>query len=91
MTVTVRLPALLREVAGGARSVEVQGATVAEVLAALDRACPGMASRLLDERGELLGHLLVFVDGEDVRRRAGLAMPVPDGAEVTIQHAMSGG
>ncbi len=92
MSVTVHLPALLRELAGGATAVQVDGTTVRDVLVALDRRCPGAGARLLDGGGRLFGHVLVFVDGEDVRRgEAGLEAAVPDGAEVTIQQAMSGG
>ncbi len=91
MTATVHLPALLRDLAAGASHVEVKGSTVRAVLAALDERYPGMAVRVLDEHGGLLGHVLVFVDGEDVRQGAGLDAAVPDGAHVTVQQAMSGG
>ncbi len=92
MSVTVRLPSLLRDLAGGASSVQVDASSVRDVLHALDQRCPGAAGRLLDEHGQLLGHVLVFVDGEDVRRSpAGLDTAVSEGAQVSIQQAMSGG
>ena len=53
MAVTVRIPTQLRQLAGGASEVSVDGATVAEALKALDAAHPGFAERLYDESGSL--------------------------------------
>jgi molybdopterin synthase sulfur carrier subunit len=91
MTATVRIPTTLRPMAGGKSEVEVEGATVGEVLEALDAAHPGFADRLLDDDGNLRKFVNVFVADDDVRFMDGLATPVPDGETVAIIPAVAGG
>jgi molybdopterin converting factor small subunit len=50
VSVTVRIPAQLRPLSGGAREAAVSGSTVGEVLKALDAAHPGFHDRLYDVR-----------------------------------------
>ncbi|HEY1117159.1 MAG TPA: ubiquitin-like small modifier protein 1 [Acidimicrobiales bacterium] len=91
MTATVRIPTTLRPMAGGKSEVEVEGATVGEVLEALDAAHPGFADRLLDDDGKLRKFVNVFVADDDVRFMDGLETPVPDGETVAIIPAVAGG
>ncbi len=91
MSVTVRIPTTLRPLAGGSSEVSVEGATVGEVLKALDAAHPGFNDRLLDEDGNLRKFVNVFVADDDVRFLDGLATPVPDGETVAIIPAVAGG
>jgi len=91
MTATVRIPTTLRPMAGGKSEVEVEGATVGEVLEALDAAHPGFADRLLDDDGNLRKFVNVFVADDDVRFMDGLETPVPDGETVAIIPAVAGG
>ena len=60
----VRLRAPLSELAGGKRELELDGATVAEVLQALEREHPDMKGWILDERGLIREHINVFVNRE---------------------------
>ena len=60
----VRLRAPLSELAGGVRELELEGATVAEVLEALEREHPGTRGWILDERGLIREHINVFVNKE---------------------------
>ena len=60
----VRLRAPLSELAGGKRELEVEGATVAEVLKALEREHPETRGWILDERGSIREHINVFVNKE---------------------------
>ena len=91
MSVTVRIPTTLRSLTGGSSTVEVDGATVAEVLASLDAAHPGFGDRLLDEGGGLRRFVNVFGADDDVRFMDGVATPVPDGETVSIIPAVAGG
>jgi sulfur-carrier protein len=91
MPVTVRIPTTLRPMAGGRSTVEVEGATVGEVLKSLDAAHPGFADRLLDESGSLRRFVNVFVADDDVRFLQGLDTPVPDGETVAVLPAVDGG
>ena len=58
----VRLRAPLSELAGGRRELELAGATVAEVLLALERECPDVKGWILDEHGAIREHINVFVN-----------------------------
>ena len=91
MTSRLVLPAALRDCAGGDRELDVQGATLREVLDGLAERLPVLERRLRDERGQLRAHVLIFVDGVSVRGAADLDTPVRDGAEVFVAPAVSGG
>jgi molybdopterin converting factor small subunit len=91
MSVTVRVPTTLRTLTAGASEVEVDGATVADALAALDRVHPGFGERLLDDDGNLRRFVNVFVADDDVRFMEGLATPIPDGETLSIVPAVAGG
>jgi molybdopterin synthase sulfur carrier subunit len=84
----VRLPsALVRLFPGTPRRLDLSGATVREVLAALDQAVPGMHDRLLTAGPEIREHVRVFVDGE----QAGLDTPVAPRSLIDVVLAVSGG
>ena len=91
MGVTLTVPTVLRSLTGGAKNVEVEGATVAAVLDDLEAAHPGFKSRLIDDEGNLNRFMNIFVDDDDVRFLQGLDTKVPDGASVTIMQAVAGG
>ena len=91
MSVTVRVPTTLRTLTAGAAEVAVDGATVGEVLAALEAQHPGFAERILDDAGGLRRFVNVFVADDDVRFLQGLDTPVPDGGELSIMQAVAGG
>lgn len=91
MSVTVRVPTTLRTLTGGASEVTVEGATVGDVLAALEAQHPGFAERILDDDGGLRRFVNVFVADDDVRFLDGLDTPVPDGETVAIIPAVAGG
>ena len=91
MTVTVRVPTTLRTLTGGASEVALEGATVGEVLTALESAHPGFKARLLDDDGGLRRFVNLYVADDDVRFRDGLDTPVADGETVCIIPAVAGG
>ena len=91
MPVTIRIPTTLRPMAGGSSTVQVDGATVGEVLGNLDAVHPGFRDRLFDDEGALRRFVNVFVADDDVRFLQGLDTPVPDGETVAIIPAVAGG
>jgi molybdopterin synthase sulfur carrier subunit len=91
MAVKVRIPTQLRSLSGGASEVEVEGATVAEVLKALDAAHPGFGERLFDDSGELRRFVNVFVAEEDIRFLQGVDTVIEPGQVVSIVPAVAGG
>ena len=85
---TVVLPrSLVALFPGAERRYEIDGATVADVIDALERRVPGLRNRLLDAGPVIREHLNVFVAGQ----RADLATEVPADATVHIIPAVSGG
>lgn len=92
--VQVRLPGVLAEEAGGARTIAVPvptGGTLADLLAVLGREHPRLHRRLLDESGVLRPHVNVFVGGDEVRSLLGLDTAVAAGSEVLILPSIAGG
>lgn len=87
----VRVPSPLQRLVGNQRTVPAQGSTLGELIDDLERQYPGIRARLVDERGELLSFVNVFVDNEDVRFLHGLRTPVEPSSEVSIVPAMAGG
>jgi MoaD family protein len=91
MPATLRIPAALRELAGGRAELAVEAGTLREVLERVGRDAPALRARLLDEDGALRRHVNVFVNGEDVRFRELLETPVREGDRVAIVPAVAGG
>jgi molybdopterin synthase sulfur carrier subunit len=91
MAVTVKIPTQLRAAAGGESELEVEGATVGEVLDALFDRHGELRDRLSDGDGALRRFVNVYVDGEDIRFTEGLDTTVADGNEVQILPAVAGG
>jgi len=91
VAVEVRLPTVLRNHAGGASVVQVDGSTIGEVLSKLVAEYPGMSGQVLTDDGSLHKFVNIYVDDDDVRYLQGLETPVRDGAEVTILPAVAGG
>ena len=54
----------LKRLAGNRAEHAIEGATVGELLAALEREQPAIEGWILDERGALRRHINVFVNGE---------------------------
>ncbi len=91
MSLKVVIPTPLRKFTSGAEMVEVEAATIKEVIDTLEAKYPGLRASLCDESGSLRRFINIYVDGEDVRFLENLATPVTDGAEVAIVPAISGG
>ena len=91
MSVTVRIPTILRPLTGGSSEVTAAGATLAEVLAAVDADHPGIKGRVLDDDGKIRRFVNVYVGDEDVRFASGLDTATPDGVTVSIIPAVAGG
>lgn len=84
----VRIPTPLRSYTAGDANVTADGATVAEVLADLDRRYPGIRFRVVDEQDRLRDHMTVWLDGERCRD---LTAAVGHLDELVLMQALSGG
>jgi molybdopterin synthase sulfur carrier subunit len=91
MSVSVRIPTILRTFTGGAAQVSVPPGTLREVISGLDSAYPGLAGRILDDKGNLRRFINVYVGDEDVRLMQGLHTQVASGVQVSVIPAVAGG
>jgi molybdopterin synthase sulfur carrier subunit len=91
MSVSVRVPTILRTYTGGAAEVTTEEGTLRDVIKRLDAAYPGLAGRILDESGKLRRFVNVYVGEEDVRLAEGLDTQVPPGTQVSVIPAVAGG
>ena len=93
MAVRFLIPGPLQPFSGGraAVAIEASPATVADALAALARLHPGLRDRVVTEQGEVRPHVNVFVEDVNIRDARGLETRVPEGCEIAILPAVSGG
>jgi molybdopterin converting factor small subunit len=84
--VGVVVPSVLAAQADGRKRFDVEAETVGDALHALP-----VADLLFNERGELVPHLNVYVDGTDHRDRGGLDSQVTGAREIRIVAMVSGG
>jgi molybdopterin synthase sulfur carrier subunit len=78
MTVSIRIPTILRTFTGGAAEVSASEGTLRE-------------GRIVDDTGKLRRFVNVYVGDEDVRFAQGLDTLVPAGGHVSVIPAVAGG
>ncbi len=86
--IKVHIPASLRKLTGGVSDVEVEGASVRDVVIALDARFPSLGERLM-EQDRLKQGIAVAVNSRLCA--VGLSAEVPPGAEVQFVPAIAGG
>ena len=83
----VLIPSALRSYTERSET-EASGATLAAVLADLERQYPGIRFRMIDEQDRIRRHIRIFVNGDQVRD---LSQSLNPSDEVIIVQALSGG
>ena len=91
MTVSVRIPTILRTYTGGESEVTAAGATLAEVLDDLDANYTRHQGPDPRRAGELRRFVNVYVGNDDVRFLDNLDTPTPDGTQISVIPAVAGG
>ena len=91
MSVSVRIPTILRTYTSDQSQVTVDGSTLTEVIDSLESNFPGIKSRVVDEQGTLRRFVNIYVAEEDVRFASGLDTPTPEGTQISIIPAVAGG
>lgn len=91
MPVKVRIPTPLRTLTNGVDLVDIQAATVGDLLAQLSSQFEGMDKRLFKVPGELNRFVNIYVNDEDIRFLDNLTTPIKDGDDVSIVPAIAGG
>lgn len=72
-------------------AVDVEAQTVREALDRVFADHPRLRGYIVDERGELRQHVVVFIDGQTVEDRRGLSDPLGPSSELFVMQALSGG
>ena len=91
MSVKVLVPTALQQFTQNQATLECSGKNIAELLDSLEKACPGIKSRLCNEEGQLRRFLNLYVNSEDIRFLDGSETALKDGDEVSIVPAVAGG
>src|SRR5262249_45225811 len=91
MSVTVRVPTILRSYTAAASEVTASGATVVEILQSLEGQSPGIRDRIADEDGEIRRFVNVYVGDDDIRFADGVRTAVTEGAVMSVIPAVAGG
>jgi molybdopterin converting factor small subunit len=91
--ISIELPKALGLAVDGKSMVNIDEscATVGDALNALKKRAPNVVDRLVDERGNIREHVNVFANGENIRYLQGATTPTPDGTNILILAAISGG
>lgn len=89
--VVLRLPSVLRALAGGMTEVQVLSGTVDQALTELQRRHPALVRAIRTEAGGMRPHVNVFVNQEDIRQLQGLETYLRLGDVVVILPSISGG
>ncbi len=91
MAHVVHIPTPLRAFTGKQDSVEVEGGTVGEVLAALTAKYPDLQRHLYNEQGRLRHFVNVYVNDDDIRYLEKEATALRDGDTLSIIPSVAGG
>jgi molybdopterin synthase sulfur carrier subunit len=86
-----RIPGPLRNLSGGASTVEVDATDLRSAIDQLDAKHPGFKGRLLDEDGQPRQFVNLFLNDEDVRLGKGLDSTLEASDEIAIVPAVAGG
>ncbi|MCA9450794.1 MAG: MoaD/ThiS family protein [Candidatus Omnitrophica bacterium] len=91
MSIKVRIPTPLQSATEQKPEVEVEGATIGELLANLEGEFPNLRQRLRDDSGKLRRFINIYLNDEDIRFLENEATPVKETDEVSIIPAIAGG
>lgn len=91
MAIKIRIPTPLQKLTNNQPEVEVSGANVKAVLAALEEKHPGLRERLYDDKGTLRRFINFYVNDEDIRFLKSEETALKDGDELSIVPAIAGG
>nr|ART39616.1 J544 [uncultured bacterium] len=90
MAIEVKVTSVLQRVVG-AKSVQSEGNTIAEVLEQINTQHPGFREQITMADGSLHRFVNIYVNDEDIRYMQSLETPVKEGDVVSILPALAGG
>ena len=89
--VPVRIPTPLRKLTQNQEVVQIEGATIRDVINNLEQSYPGLKERIYDEQNNIHRFVNVFVNDEDIRFLQDVETAVKPGDKVSIFPAIAGG
>ncbi len=91
MPIKVRIPTPLQKLTAGSGEVQVQAASIKDLIAQLEKNYPGMKDRICDETGKVRRFVNVYLNEEDIRFLNQEQTSLKDGDEISIVPAIAGG
>jgi sulfur-carrier protein len=91
MSVPVRIPTPLRKLTQNQEIVQIEGATIRDLIDNLEQSYPGLKERICDDQNNIRRFVNVFVNDEDIRFLQDAETAVKPGDEVSIVPAIAGG
>ena len=85
---TIHIPSALRSYTKQQGEVQVEGSTLADILAASDRRFPGIRFRIITEQDTIRPHIRIFVNEQQI---LSLTAPLQQEDRIYIVCALSGG
>ena len=85
---TVYIPSLMQKITDGKSKVEIEGATIRQIITHLESQYPGIRDRLVEDN-RIKGNISVAVDGEITP--LGMLEKVGENSEVHFLPAIGGG
>jgi MoaD family protein len=90
LSIEVKVTSVLQRVVG-AKSVQVDGSTVAELLENVNSKYPGFKDQITMADGSLHRFVNIYINDEDIRYLQSLETPVKEGDVLSILPALAGG
>lgn len=91
MAISVYIPTPFRRMTQNRENVTAEGATVGEVLDAVERAFPGFANLVYDEDHRVPTHINVYLNNTEIHDLDGIDTAVQDGDQIAVIPALAGG
>ena len=92
MAVTINIPTPLRKLTSNQAEVELEAASVGELVENLEEAYAGIKEKLMDQSGDIRRYVNIYINDEDIRFLAQREKtPVQAGDNLIIVPSIAGG
>ena len=91
MFIPLQIPRILQRYCDEKEEIQLQGSSIRELLADLQRQYPALYVCLCNETGAIRQHINLFVNHDLIRFLQGLETPLAAGDVVSVFQAVSGG
>ncbi|MSQ29637.1 MAG: MoaD/ThiS family protein [Dehalococcoidia bacterium] len=91
MGISVYIPSPFRRLTAQYEYIDVEGATVGEVLDELERQYPGFGDLVYDRNRNVPAHINIYLNNREIHDLDGVATKVSDGDQVAVIPALAGG